>query len=184
MLNYNTEKEVWKDVKGWEGFYQVSNLGRFKGVERLDSRGYKQKERIMKGYDNGHGYIHVYGSKNGIAKTLKLHRIIAEAFIPNPNNLPCVNHKDENRANNHVDNLEWCTYSYNNTYGDRLKKIKKSEGWKKSWKPIYVIKQDGTKEWFESLTSASEKYNLDISNVSGVLRGINKTHKGYRFEYA
>lgn len=180
-------KEVWKDVKGWEGFYQVSSLGRFKGVERLDSRGYKQKERIMKGYDNGHGYIHVYGSKNGIVKTLKLHRIIAEAFIPNPNNLPCVNHKDENRANNHVDNLEWCTYSYNNTYGDRIDRIKESKGWKKqlsdSKTPIYVI-ENGNKKWYKSQAQAAEELGLDKSNLNACLKGRIKSHRGYTFEYA
>lgn len=118
--------EEWRDIKGYEGLYQVSNFGR---VMRLD----KVVHDIIKGsmrsrIFNGHimklltnkytNYVSVYISKDGHKTRYHVHRLVADAFIPNPDNLPCVNHKDENKANNCVDNLEWCTYQYNSAYKD------------------------------------------------------------------
>jgi hypothetical protein len=110
-------KEIWKDVKGYEGLYQVSNLGRVKSF-REGSKFGKQKEYILKPWLINSGYHVVMLYKEDRSKRkYQLHRLVAETFIPNPENLPCVNHKDENKINNEVSNLEWCTYSYNNNYG-------------------------------------------------------------------
>ena len=117
-------QEIWKDIKDYEGLYQVSNLGRIKSCERIVKRGDNHKpvkERILKMGDKC-GYKYVILSKSGKGKTGWVHRLVAQAFISNPDNLSCINHKDENPTNNRVDNLEWCTYRYNNTYNDIAKR--------------------------------------------------------------
>ena len=125
------EEEVWKDVVGYEGLYQVSNLGRVKSL------GFDKwhKGRILKqSFDSKRNYLFVGLHKDGKIKQKNVHRLVAETFIPNPDNLPCVNHKDEDKTNNFVfvnkdgsvdlnkSNLEWCTVAYNTNYG-MLKRI-------------------------------------------------------------
>lgn len=112
--------ELWKDVRGYEGFYQVSSIGRVKSLERVGYGGRIFPERILKQNPDSYGYPFVGLHKNGQSKTRCVHRLVAEAFIPNPLHLKEVNHKDENKWNNHVLNLEWCTTKYNLTYGHRL----------------------------------------------------------------
>lgn len=115
-------KEEWKPVVGYEGLYEVSNFGRVKALEkvRVSGRGYGlirvYPEKIMKTSDKAI-YQKVVLRKDGKEKLKSVHRLVADAFIPNPDNLPQVNHKDENKHNNHVDNLEWCTCRYNVNYG-------------------------------------------------------------------
>lgn len=99
----------WKDVPGYEGLYQVSNFGE---VRSLFYRG-KENVRVLKPAANKKGYLHVVLSKDGKTYTAQVHRLVAIAFIPNPNKLPVVNHIDWNKQNNRVDNLEWCTVKYN-----------------------------------------------------------------------
>ena len=105
-------KEVWKDIKDYEGLYQVSNLGRIKSLSRFHytgwgkNKGYIKKEKILKPRYDKKGYQMVVLYKNGIGKNFKVHRLVAEAFIPNPNNLPQINHKDEIKRNNIFTNLE------------------------------------------------------------------------------
>ena len=110
-------KEIWKNIKGYEGLYQVSNLGRVKSLERKDNLGRKVNEKILKNRNATHGYIAVILSKDSNKKTYRVHRLVAEAFIPNPNKYLEVNHKDENKSNNRIDNLEWCDRKYNCNYG-------------------------------------------------------------------
>ena len=105
-------KEIWKDIKGYEGLYQVSNLGRVKSLERYDSYNRKVDEKILKTKENL-GYIYVNLHKNGIQKGYKVHRLVAEAFIPNPDNKPCVDHINTIKDDNRVDNLRWVTYEEN-----------------------------------------------------------------------
>ena len=108
--------EIWKDIEGYEGYYQVSNFGNVRSVDRVIeySDGVKRlrKGRILKPYKNRDGYLTCDLRKNSKHKISKIHRLVSEAFIPNPSNLPEVNHKDEDKTNNCVDNLEWCTRSY------------------------------------------------------------------------
>ena len=142
--------EIWKDIKGYEGLYQVSNLGRVKSLERIiiNSIGKKKtvNEIILKPIQISKNitYVRVNLCKNGIKKLYSVHRLVAEAFIPNPNNLPEVNHKDENKQSNFVyinengtvdlekSNLEWCTAKYNMNYGTaRERMIEKQRGQKR-----------------------------------------------------
>ena len=111
--------EVWKDVIGYEGIYEVNNLGIIRSVERLDNSGHKRKSKILGLVADRDGYIKVHLCLQGKARYHFVHRIVATAFIDNPERLPQINHKDENKANNKVENLEWCTAKYNINYGKR-----------------------------------------------------------------
>lgn len=109
-------EEIWKDIAGYEGLYQVSNTGKVRSFIRkseLQSPWHLIKPHITRGY----AFIALYTNKVKRSKNFLLHRLVAQAFIPNPNNYPEINHKDENKLNNAVDNLEWCTRSYNMCYG-------------------------------------------------------------------
>lgn len=131
--------EEWRDIKGYEGFYQVSNLGRVRSLDRYKNQVSKRGRiypafcpgRILKQtYRGNYLRVNLYHlSGNGISyngESFSVHRLVAEAFIPNPNNLPCINHKDENKENNCVDNLEWCTYKYNSNYGTIRERLSKA----------------------------------------------------------
>lgn len=122
-------EEIWKDIEGYEGLYQVSNLGKVKSLNYNKTA----KSELLKLRKNTNGYTRVVLYKNRKAKDYQVHRLVAEAFIPNPNNYPIINHKDENKTNNRVDNLEWCTYLYNNTYGTTIERaVEKRKGYKHS----------------------------------------------------
>ena len=101
-------EEIWKDIHGYEGLYSISNFGQVYSVKR---------KKLLKLINSHHGYkrVRLYTNINEW-KTFAVHRLVAQEFIPNPNNLPEVNHKDDNHSNNNVDNLEWCTIAYNNAY--------------------------------------------------------------------
>ena len=119
------EKEIWKDIKGFEGTYQVSNFGNIKSLRRTVKRSsqtgdYLQKEVILKPATNAKGYYHVALRKDGDSKTFRIHRLVAESFISNPTGHPQVNHKDGNKTNNHVNNLEWTDNSGNLKHAYKL----------------------------------------------------------------
>lgn len=114
MVIINLMVEIWKDIKGYEGLYQVSNLGRVKSLERKsDLDGRLIKSKILKTGLNNPGYKFLVLRKNGVSKNKMIHRLVAEIFIPNQDNYYCVNHIDGNKQNNRVDNLEWCTQGFN-----------------------------------------------------------------------
>jgi hypothetical protein len=153
------EKEIWKPIEGYEN-YQVSNFGVVKSLKH-------KKEIILIPYKDIWGYLRVTLCKNGNYKHFKIHRLVAQAFIPNLNNYPQVNHIDENRLNNHVDNLEWCTAKYNSNYGNRTNKLKKTLTNRKDMsKPIDVY--DLNMNYIETLPSEAEvirKYNVYYTNI-------------------
>ncbi len=163
-------QEVWKDIEGYEGYYQVSNLGRVKGLKF---------KRLLKLYCDSYGYPIVVLSKEGIHRTRTVHRLVAETFIPNINKLPSVNHKDENKLNNSVDNLEWCDIKYNCNYGTRNKQISKRVS-----KKVMQLSIDGKKikKW-NSITEAGNSLGCHISHISSCCHGRTKTAYGYRWEF-
>ena len=113
--------EEWRDIEGYEGLYQISNLGRVKSFPNCK----RKTTRILKPGNNctGRGYLFIFLFKNKQKKRFYVHRLVAQAFIPNPNNLPMINHKDENPLNNNLNNLEWCDYKYNGNYGTVKERI-------------------------------------------------------------
>ena len=177
--------EEWRDIEGYEGLYQVSNLGR---VRSLNCRGHKGCIGILTPRLDGKGYEMVALYKEGKARNTKVHRLVAQAFIPNPNNYPQVNHKDENKINNNVSNLEWCTVLYNNCYGTRLKRVSdknKGEGNPMYGKPSHnrkKVKCITTGEIFDSITEASKKYKCKpshiIQNCKGEIKSCSKLSDG------
>lgn len=111
-------EEIWRDIEGYDGLYVINKSGEIKRVYK------NKKEKILRTHKNNRGYVIVTLSKDSKIKKYKVHRLVAKAFIDNPNNLPQVNHKDENKENNCVENLEWCDNKYNNNYGRKNKRIK------------------------------------------------------------
>ena len=180
----NKNKEIWKDIKGYEGLYQVSNLGRVKSLERtvIDKIGHKHpiKERILKPRTDGRGYLIVdlrNGSEKG--KNYKVHRLVCEAFHENPENKPCVNHIDENKANNVASNLEWCTYEENNNHGTHNERMAKAKS-----KPVAQYTLDGelVKIW-QSTMEVQRHLGFPNQHISAVARGKRKTAYGYVWKY-
>ena len=155
--------EEWRDIEGYEGLYQVSNLGR---VKSLRDKNNKKRELILKPKTMRNGYLKVDLCKNGKQKTFTVHRLVATVFISNPKNFPVVNHKDENKLNNNISNLEWCTVLYNNCYGTRLKKVKCIT----------------TGEIFNSISKASKKYKCSpshiVENCKGKIKSCGKLPDG------
>lgn len=179
-------EEEWRDIKGYEGLYQISSKGQVKSLAR-PCKGfgdYYAKERIKKISRDGVGYCRVALSKNGKKKHILVHRLVAKAFIPNPDNLPEVNHKDENKENNYVDNLEWCTPKYNSNYGNRNEKLREIN--RRYFKAVYQIdKNTGEiiKLW-ECIREASRKLSIRDHLISRVCKGRNETAGGYKWMYA
>lgn len=173
------EEETWKDIKGYEGIYQVSNLGKVRSFSRKYAN-YGNEAKILKGLNNK-GYLRVSLSKNGKCKMFSIHRLVAETFIPNPNNYSCVNHKDENPLNNNVKNLEWCSINYNCNYGNRNKKISEKQ------KNINnkIIKCIEIDKIYLSLNECARKMNIKAPNIWASINNYNrtKTAKGYTFQY-
>lgn len=139
--------ETWKSIAEFQGQYEVSNLGRVRSVDRyVDNNGTRQllKGQMRKPYLHHTGYLCVNLLKNNKRYPRYIHRLVALAFIPNPANLPCVNHKDENKQNNNVVNLEWCTQSYNSRYNNaHVKRGNKLKGIKHNRNPILQIDKSG-----------------------------------------
>ena len=175
--------EIWKDIKDYEGLYQVSNMGRVKSLERTvwNGRGYRIiPEKILKGLDNGYGYLFVILCKEGKDKNCRINRLVAQAFLPNPDNLPIINHKDEDKYNNHMDNLEWCSHSYNNTYNDRAKKAGK-----KLSKPVFSVdKESGLIMWWSSAREAERCTGINSSNIIKCCKGKMKSCGNHYWFYA
>lgn len=178
--------EIWKDIKGYEGLYQISNLGRIKSLPRLKRNfnvNTKQldtitiPEKIRKPQLTKYGYYRIGLTKNHKQTYYSVHRLVAEAFIPNPGNLSQINHKDENKANNEVDNREWCDAKYNANYGTRNKRTGE-----KQMKQVMCIE---TKTIYSSLTEASRQTGLSIGNISSICNNRKwfKTAGGYHWKY-
>lgn len=166
-------KEIWKDIVDYEGLYQVSNFGRVKSL-------WFGQERIMKPYKNKKGYLQLILCKEGKQKHLYVHRLVAQAFIDNPDNLPEVNHRDENKENNRVENLEWCNRLYNCTYGTARERITKAKS-----KTVYQYTLDGefVREW-SSTAEVQRQTGWKQGNISTCCIGKRlKSIYGFRWSY-
>ena len=155
-----------KDIQGYEGMYAVTSCGKVYS--------YKTK-KFLKPQKTNNGYLQIGLHKDGEQKNYKVHRLVAEAYIPNPDNLPCVNHKDENKENNALQNLEWCDMTYNNNYGSRNQKAAK-----KNSKPVFC---EELNRIFESATIAAYELGLDNSSIGKCCKGKQKTTGGFHFRY-
>lgn len=176
-------EEIWKPIKNYENLYSISNLGRVrsKDRQRLGVGGSIRncKGKILKANPNqsGHLLVNLY-DEEGKSKKALVHRLVAEAFISNPENLPCVNHIDENKLNNCVDNLEWCTITYNNTYSHLEENLyKKTDNY-----PIAVIQYSLSGEEINryiSYSQAEKGTGIDHGGISACCRGKQKTAGGF-----
>ena len=168
----NENNEVWKDILGYEGLYQVSDKGRLKSI------GYG-KERILKLVKDRGGYLTVGLRKNGEVKTCKIHRLVAQTFIPNPDNLSDINHKDEDKTNNSVQNIEWCSAKYNCNFGTRNQRISE-----KTSKPVLQFTKDGEliREW-KSATDVQRNLGYDNSHISKCCNEKRKSANGFVWKY-
>ena len=168
-----TESEIWKDIAGFEGFYKVSDKGRIYSVERKDSQGQRRGGRILKPKHSRGGYLMVHLYKNGKMKAKSVHRLVAETFIPNPDGLPQVNHRDEVKDNNNVGNLEWCDSKYNINYGTLLERSAQAQ----SKKVRAVNVKTGEVLTFNSTREAGRK-GYSYENVAKACRGTYKGKNG------
>lgn len=166
--------------------YQVSNLGKIKSLSRFrrtnkdySSIGYYSKEKILKPYLGKDGYLRIQLTKDKKTKACYVHRLVAQAFIPNSNHLPEVNHKDENKQNNYVYNLEFCDRSYNNNYGSRNNKVSIANS-----KVVYQydLNDNFIKKW-DSLTQIENELKIKKAYISRVCLGERKSAKGYKWSY-
>ena len=169
-------KEIWKDVDGWEGFYQISNFGQVRSLDRVISYTANSsncsklfKGRILKQYIDEDGYCRISFIRRGHQKVYGVHRLVAEAFILNPENKPTVNHKDGNKSNNNVSNLEWATYKEQNDHAVKIGLRSKETSYpavsaslKVTRKPVICVE---TGEIFESQSDAERKLNLCSTSV-------------------
>ena len=181
--------EMWKPVVGYEGFYEISTLGRVKRLARInvDSMGrrFPYKEKILKnGISKQTGYPCINLSKNGCVKSFSIHTLIADAFIPNPNGLPCINHIDEDRSNSVLSNLERCDYSYNNSYGHANEKRRNTlrKNLEGKHKTIYQFDMNGelVSTYQCGVSQLEEKLGYCIGDC---LNGKSKTAHGFVFSY-
>lgn len=200
--------EVWKDIEGYEGIYQVSNMGQVKSLERVvtckDGRKtYILPERILKPSRYKENYLQVVLSNVGKKKTFKIHQLVARTFIPNPQNLPCVNHRNEIKTDNRVENLEWVTQKENLNYGTIIERKSKSmkgkfkgekhpfygkhhteETKQKLKKPIIQLDLENNfvRNW-DSATTASKELKINIPHITACCRGKRNKCGGYKWVY-
>ena len=179
-------EEIWKDVVGYEGLYQVSNMGRVRSLTRKVKIQNTNKNRIFRGsikagcYELKNGYHVVSLYKNGKSKRFFTHRLVAVAFLENPLNLPQVNHKDENKKNNSVDNLEWCNAKYNTNYGNCIEKRIAPQRVK-----VSQFSMDGKYiKTYESMAYIERKLGFNHSAICMCCKGETHSAYGYKWKYA
>ena len=165
--------EQWKKIKGYSK-YEVSNTGKVRNI-------YNKKLKAIRKTKTGYCITDL--KENNKKTTKYIHRLVGEAFITNPNNYPCINHKDENKENNHVENLEWCTIAYNNLYGTKNERMKKTQE-KRIGKRVAKIdlKTNEIIEVFDSLTKAAESIGVRKQALTWALSSKKHTSGGFRWE--
>lgn len=171
-------KEIWKNIKDFNN-YEINNYG----VIRI-----KKNKKMLKYQIDKDGYYKVNLWRKGKCKCFRVSRLVAQTFIHNPNNLPVVNHKDENKQNNCVDNLEWCTIAYNNAYGTKGKRggekqRNKLRYTKSNRKVIQYDLKDNIVDTYKSIMTVAKKLNVDGTHITDVCKGRRKTAYGYKWRY-
>jgi len=174
-------KEIWKDIPNYEGYYQASNTGRIKSIDRVvKAKGnglVLKKGKVLSQQTSNDGYFQISLCCKSVKKYFRVHRLIALTFIDNPKGLPVVNHKNRKTKDNAVENLEWCTIQYNCTYMDAH--LKGSE--KRSHKIGQYSKDGELLNKFKSI-SITSNYGFNPGKVSMVCNGQRKHHKGFIFK--
>lgn len=177
--------EQWKAIDGFEGFYEASTLGRIRSIDRVVHQRNKWGEfsriikgKIVKGTVDNNGYVAISLQKNGKIKYTKVHILIAKTFIDNYNNLPQVNHKDENKQNNEVSNLEWCTAKYNMNYGTVRSRTAMAQG-----KKVQQIKDGNVIRVFDSLHEINRELGYNFKNICSVCNGKRNSAHGFEWKY-
>ena len=190
-----SDTETWKDIRGYEGYYQVSNKGRIRSLNRtiVDSRGIKfnKKGKLLSTHKGENGYVYVSLKKNNKTRTFTVHRLVAIYFVPNLLNLPIVNHKDEDKENNKAENLEWCTYEYNNSYGTKIARGMENRdnsyiaarNKKVLSKKVFQYDFDDNLIKIWASTRECQRNGFSQSCVAACCRGEYKQHKGYKWSY-
>ena len=188
--------EIWKPIENYENYYLVSNLGKVKSLDRITKNGsgyFLRKGKLLKNNINNMGYCYLYLKKDNISKKFYLHRLVAQAFIPNPENKKEVNHIDCDPLNNAVSNLEWVSHKENMGYMSKLGRSDKKGSWlnkiiqsnSKHWKPVLQIDKVSKKVIREySKLKEVKEFGFLPSSVCVCCRNIRKTHKGYIWRYA
>lgn len=183
-----------KDVKGYEGYYKVSADGAIISTARQRPDGRIYKEKVLSPGKGSAGYLNVTLCKNKVMKCINIHRIVAKNYLPNPENLPEVNHIDGDKHNNAISNLEWCTSQHNIRHGisnglrtvsDHSRKVS-SENGKKRRRPVacYDIHTDELVSAFISIKEAvDQKYATQDTKVTEVCKGRRNTHNHYKWRY-
>ena len=178
-------KEVWKDVQGYEGIYQVSNFGRVKSlprkVQNWNSNRFLKETILTQSVTQSRDYPLIRLCKDGKIKYVSVHRLVAMTFIPNPNNFPMINHKDENKQNNRADNLEWCDHLYNVHYGTGIQRSAMNK-----CKPVLMIDAT-TKEVIKTFGSAREAFSETGISYKSISLACHKKYKkagGYIWKFA
>lgn len=170
--------EEWKDVAGYEGRYQVSNLGRVRSLDKFDAWGRLRKGRVLSPFRDTGGYRQVC-LRNGRGQCNKnVHRLVASAFIANPLDLPVINHKDENKGNNRADNLEWCSAEYNATYGTMQRRAHIA-----LCRPVVQMKNGRQVGIYESTLDADRRTGVNHGSISRCCNGGQKTSGGYSWAW-
>ena len=186
-------EEIWKNIEGYPN-YQVSNMGR---IKRLSTGYYRRTEKILKPQLQNNGYLHIKLSQKDKTKCILVHRLVAQVFIPNPNNLPQVNHINEDKTDNRVENLEWCTQKYNINYGNgiskRVKTNKENGTYKKIGeinskirsKSILQFSKDNSfiRRW-DCIMDVQRELGYDNKQICSCLKNRQKTAKGFKWVYA
>lgn len=183
MLLIPAEIEEWKDIIGYVGYYQVSSFGRVKSLRNI--RG--NTDKILSQIPNW-GYLRVGLWVNGVSKIKRVHRIVAESFIENPKNKPCVNHKDGNKTNNNVSNLEWVTYSENELHSCRVLIKSPNKPWlgkkgslNKSSIPVIITNiVSGENEYYPSFKEALQRLSCSAKTLIRCLKGIKSDINGFK----
>jgi hypothetical protein len=176
------QEEIWMNIPGYEGYYQASNFGRIRSLQRkITQKSHKNyymrffKGKILQPRKQNSNYYLVWLSKDGVPSAQLVHRLVALTFIPAVTNKPCINHKNGIKTDNRIENLEWCSYSENIAHSHTI------IGRKKTSKPIICIELN---KIYQSRIEASKEIGIGKGAISHALNGRNKTAGGYTWKYA